>query len=1137
MNFASSSLDTGSIITNGFTHESSNSKLLNSLLDSPYAQPLTKNLRNSQKIVDKSNILWKDFRNGIKKRKILIEKIKEAALDPNSSSGLLKRYLLEIRQLTLRLVEDSIEIEFRNEVLDKDFDKGKKISKKRNNSDTLPPILRDSKEEEAKADLYCLVEMINDIDHFYKIESILAMIPADFPLRRNPFILSKSIDQLVDLMPPDSDPGNKDVELKILELLRFKRASRVLIRAECQYRNKLQYNIKEIDKLLQDSIENKNIDKLVRVVCTFLQNENKSYNAHNNPSDLLCLYDPNFSIESHTLLNKLNRFRGNEPMRIDIQTAVRLYLQEVDLDHFSEDPLACYLIEWINSILSKSLGRSNRKKDEVSYSDDKSSQSPNKFQNYDLESKKLGKLTLSNLIDHNYNDLASEVTSADNMFEGSYKEEIPKLKHGSRLLLGSPSGATIGMNTRPPTTFSTYNNQNSRPNTTFMESIDEMKPFKDDKSERNQKISFASQSDKSRASNDVGENRSILKKHYSSLDKNILDKDAESDLFFEGSTNHIRSEIKKIISEMGLNKNKKNKKMNSFDDNSINGDENTEPDTLSSVRYQLFKMQQELLRRKVLDPKHYNIGSVDSLSMINRGLTVIDPNNKSISNSPTKEVGRNENYAFMSEIEITRTKDSNRSIEFLYDVIHDCLIAKLNKYPLIDEDNEEYDGGFDNPFYKDVNVSKEIKDKVCYSYCIVSKLMFNIYTDHTLEKLVDRKTNSNERQKMLRVLHEYFEVIANYIPPPEGKLMIKANRVLFSNKFTEDGILVDLVIIRNDECNGIIIECTPLSGLIVGQVSTGPVTILISDKELQVLLINQYGLLVQSKSKWASMVMVAQWVTTRIRIKKVITTDLSETQMTKLQSSQKNFITEDDAISISSQVTYDTNTKKDRGDDPLALQKKILSNTLKSNANTYDMFNLKKMEKKNLMLMDVKVDRTIEISKALLLQWRSRNVPNISGMDLTLHAWQDLDMIVFSVRIILPNAKEYNKMKLDAQNENELADLESYSDGEENDNGPVEMEFEYRLTSAELSIFGSAEVVDNKKVALVNTGKDQNHPEYFIYNILIRLKLKFKVYFCNVNNLFSVCVRDHLGLRLVRNVMLMIQATGRYCIIELLLEK
>ena len=53
----------------------------------------------------------------------------------------------------------------------------------------------------------------------------------------------------------------------------------------------------------------------------------------------------------------------------------------------------------------------------------------------------------------------------------------------------------------------------------------------------------------------------------------------------------------------------------------------TEDDTVTSLRYELVKMQQELLRRKVLDPRHYNIASVDRHSLQNHGVTVVDQDN------------------------------------------------------------------------------------------------------------------------------------------------------------------------------------------------------------------------------------------------------------------------------------------------------------------------------------------------------------------------------------------------------------------------------------------------------------------------------------------------------------------------------
>jgi hypothetical protein len=66
------------------------------------------------------------------------------------------------------------------------------------------------------------------------------------------------------------------------------------------------------------------------------------------------------------------------------------------------------------------------------------------------------------------------------------------------------------------------------------------------------------------------------------------------------------------------------------------------------------------------------------------------------------------------------------------------------------------------------------------------------------------------------------------------------------------------------------------------------------------------------------------------------------------------------------------------------------------------------------------------------------------------------------------------------------------------------IELSYRLTSSELSIFGSRELVDGKKLTLsqsdatttnVTAGDEKHHPETFIWNVLNRLKVSFKVYY------------------------------------------
>ena len=78
----------------------------------------------------------------------------------------------------------------------------------------------------------------------------------------------------------------------------------------------------------------------------------------------------------------------------------------------------------------------------------------------------------------------------------------------------------------------------------------------------------------------------------------------------------IGAEVNRILKEQGIVKN------GGTDDELV-----TEDDTVTSLRYELVKMQQELLRRKVLDPRHYNIASVDKHSLQSHGVTVVDQDN------------------------------------------------------------------------------------------------------------------------------------------------------------------------------------------------------------------------------------------------------------------------------------------------------------------------------------------------------------------------------------------------------------------------------------------------------------------------------------------------------------------------------
>ena len=51
------------------------------------------------------------------------------------------------------------------------------------------------------------------------------------------------------------------------------------------------------------------------------------------------------------LLRNVNKYRGEQPMRMDIQAAVRLMMNKVNLDAFEGDATVTFFMEWINSVL------------------------------------------------------------------------------------------------------------------------------------------------------------------------------------------------------------------------------------------------------------------------------------------------------------------------------------------------------------------------------------------------------------------------------------------------------------------------------------------------------------------------------------------------------------------------------------------------------------------------------------------------------------------------------------------------------------------------------------------------------------------------------------------------------------------
>jgi hypothetical protein len=100
-------------------------------------------------------------------------------------------------------------------------------------------------------------------------------LPINFPATRNPFLVGKTIDELASMPTPQPQPGNLDEEMKVLELMRFKRAAKALLRAEAQVSNRTPLSLLDVDRLWALFVKNPNLVKLVRAVLVLLDNDMK----------------------------------------------------------------------------------------------------------------------------------------------------------------------------------------------------------------------------------------------------------------------------------------------------------------------------------------------------------------------------------------------------------------------------------------------------------------------------------------------------------------------------------------------------------------------------------------------------------------------------------------------------------------------------------------------------------------------------------------------------------------------------------------------------------------------------------------------------------------------------------------------
>jgi hypothetical protein len=131
-------------------------------------------------------------------------------------------------------------------------------------------------------------------------------------------------------------------------------------------------------------------------------------------------------------------------------------------------------------------------------------------------------------------------------------------------------------------------------------------------------------------------------------------------------------------------------------------------------------------------------------------------------------------------------------------------------------------------------------------------LLLNRICDTSIEIL--KEANTAEIHGILRLLVDQLTDRMAQNPPPRGRIVLLANRMLLQKNIVSGGIATNIMIERDEDCAGIIVTCTPitypkesLSATLSSQVNLqseigyGSTSIKLSDKELHVLLLNQRG--------------------------------------------------------------------------------------------------------------------------------------------------------------------------------------------------------------------------------------------------------------------------------------------------------
>lgn len=1156
------------------TQSAGQGTLLERLSNSPY-QPRVQ----TANIVDRSSLIWTDFYCAVDKRKELIKKLSEAATESSTPITMLKQTLLDLRETSLTLIEDGLELEYRARI--EDINKNM-LNSGRKSSANDKKIKKYIKTPVPKY-IRVLFEMINDVELLFSIPNIKVMLPANFPSKRNPFLLGRNIDEMSIINPPAPAKNDIQEELKVLELLRYKRASHTLLRAEVEVFNNLPIKLYELESIINKMPSEIIYEKIIRIVSTILDND---LLKDDEETDFQCLTSEHFTCEGFRLLKRLNSYKGNKPMRIDLIMTLKKDLEKLDLNHISNEPCLLFLIDWISLAIDRhssggatsglSVGKSLTEyfqSQSVVLSDGNNNEKSLNFSNFfdgnfvDIkqESNNSGVMGFSRPSSQNYSRTGTANHSRAATASRDSRPNTSSLKNNNNIVISASTSTLL-----PPSSSSrNIKGQTSLildpskekdelasevdPNEDYVQTHENIyDPAKPKLKSKAYKPSILSQDHHMNASstslrnnsppiknknknissiNDTITNKtnSTLSEHLDEFEiksnpkestnqnspshkSNDLDNFSVNSLSKIGiSKNKLKSEVEKVIKELGI--------FSKFDEE---GPGPTQNETIESLRYELYKMQTELLRREVLDVRNYDVKSIDDITKSNRDKEISNFLN---SNNSIKKSNKRKNLNINKDLVLFLTLYSN-IIKITYQdkelILNASILVDLEFQLIkcsitishIDAINFHFIDLINNNIENnniDGNNHYEL-----FSFNL-TRLTFNRLTKYNYNKLIEvkRLTYPKYTEKIEGLILEYIKEV----PLPSGKIIPRIDRNLYQTKVTQDNVLVNVLVMRNDNDDGLIFNCIPLAGIFGNETNGGmsPVLLFLPDNELEVLLFAQPGLFDQAITNWNSMTNVVKWLVSRLTIKKIYGDDLSKTfknTMKITRNLEEQFKLTSNIDGKNENIIGDNNNNNSQYEfDEIASQTSQITTSIKGfdgqNSIHYLEVGENAMENTvvtgfqgNLAMLEVKIKRDIEFDSSLFDHWLTRNAPKMIGLQAILTLHQDLDVLIFTFNITVPSRRAYHKLITSENNKasanNDLIDFKDYEDDADEEylsNEPTELVLQYKLTREEVIVFGQIDH-NNEQNNTITTTKSSNfkdvHPENLLWNCLLRLKLNFK---------------------------------------------